>query len=710
MLKQKIIHFSELNPSSVILIALLIPLISIEIFYFSWLLIFILLAVVFTFTAFSSHKLAYKILCWSIISCIVFQINTYFITSNWSSQFNNRTVRVDIQAVVTDPTAVGNSFQWLKNSKYMIMKVKKIRLSGTSKWHCDSEKIYVRLSSNQNIKYGDIIDMYGFLSSSAKNNQPNYFSGYLKSIKIDKVFTVKKVNRIIKNSTFPYNCLSYIFSIRNRAIKLSTSGFQNDSTKQFIAGLIFGCKQGINKKIKDHFLKTGTIHILAISGLHIGILALILLLIFRFIPIRLRYLTVPSLLFLYVIIIGYRPSAVRAFIMITIYALHKAFYLPVKALNVLSLAAVIMILINPFALLNIGFLYSFIIVGFLILSTNATNIIIKIFNETSFWKPKRIISFSNRLKYSFYTKAVLCISGSFIASLAAIPIQIVNNGLFTPFMPIINILIIPLLLPLFILIGLKLIINSFMNLYIINSAISGIIDFIFYLVNFSSLHIKYFYLQKPSLLIIIIFYILLTYILIKFTKKGTLTALVIILFLCFACGIYYSINRSKLIIYKPAGNSAVTFIVQSFNNSGYLINCPQFTSYKLIEYMKQYGLFSLNKVYLSKTTLNYSGGIFKLIDTFPVKKIVLDKTIRKNKLYKKLIKICRSKNINITYKKFIFTNYNSKDYRMSIGNNYLQFMVITIHPGLQDITIKFNNAEECKLKLRSSNKDKFITR
>jgi competence protein ComEC len=533
MLKQKILHFSTIHPSVIILIALLIPLIPLEIFHSNWILIYALLILVFMLASFISFKLSCKILFWSMLSCIVFQLNTYFINSNWSSQFKNRTLRVDIKAIVTDPTAVGDTFTWLKNSNYITMEVKKIKLAGSKKWNSDSEKIYVKLPKQQHVKYGDIIDMYGFLSSPNYNDQTNFFSSYLKSIKIQKVFIVKKINSVKNSNSFPYNCLTYIFLIRNKAIHLATYGFKNNSTKQFIAGLVFGCKQGISKNIKEKFLKTGTIHILAISGLHIGILALILLLIFRFIPIRLRYLIVPFLLLIYVIIIGYRPSAVRAFIMIAIYALHKAFYIPVKTFNVLSLAAVIMILINPFSIINIGFLYSFIIVGFLILSTNATNYTIKIFNESAFWKPKKLILFKNRFKYSLYRKSIICISGSFVAGLASMPLQVLNNGLFTPFMPIINIMIIPLLLPLFIFIGLKLIINALVGVSIFNPFISGIINFIFALVNFSSSHIKYFYLQKPSLMLIIIFYILLAYILIRFTKRKTFIALILILTLCF---------------------------------------------------------------------------------------------------------------------------------------------------------------------------------
>ncbi|MCP4180095.1 MAG: hypothetical protein GY756_20215, partial [bacterium] len=119
MLKQNILHFLKLHPSSLILIALLIPIIPLEIYNSSWLSVNILLIIIFIFLLFLSSKIACKVLFWGIIGCIIFQINTYFFNSNWSSQFRNRTLRVDIKATITDPTAVGESLHWLKNSKYL---------------------------------------------------------------------------------------------------------------------------------------------------------------------------------------------------------------------------------------------------------------------------------------------------------------------------------------------------------------------------------------------------------------------------------------------------------------------------------------------------------------------------------------------------------------------------------------------------------------
>jgi hypothetical protein len=124
--------------------------------------------------------------------------------------------------------------------------------------------------------------------------------------------------------------------------------------------------------------------------------------------------------------------------------------------------------------------------------------------------------------------------------------------------------------------------------------------------------------------------------------------------------------------------------------------------------MKESGLLRLDKVYLSRSSLKYSGGIFKLIDTFPVKEIMLNKGMRKNKLYKKLVKICKAKDINIVSIKFSSFKVNDENYQIKTGSIDLKLNVKLIHPGLTNIIININDTKEYKLEVLNSNRDKFI--
>ena len=384
-----IIHSLNNNPSIVILIGLLggiIPMTALSTypFYYAVSLSILINTVI---AIFANRKIGIKTLTWCFVSIIILLFLNSQFSTNYSNFLSSRNCSAQIKAVVTDPELTDNKTTWLPTPKYIKMTVLAIRDTEQDKWIKSSGLTSVLLPRGiKRISYGETVELDGSFIRPQSAPFPGSFdyNKYLKSNGINRIF-ISSSYKTLGFAEFPFNFYRKIYSFRNSALKFLCDGIKIESTKAFLAGFFFGCRQGINSQMKQMFLRSGTIHILAISGLHVGILALILLFILKPLHITPTYLIVPFLLFCYVFLTGFRPSGLRALVMISVFCFHKAFFYSIRPINSIAFAAVIILLLNPFAVNNVGFQFSFIITGFLVFSWEKTNNCLRIIKEKESW-------------------------------------------------------------------------------------------------------------------------------------------------------------------------------------------------------------------------------------------------------------------------------------------------------------------------------------
>ncbi len=156
-----------------------------------------------------------------------------------------------------------------------------------------------------------------------------------------------------------------------------------------VAGLIeamtIGLREGVDDALKDAFRRSGTAHLLAISGLHVGFIAafffvalqsllrtapprLFPLRPFVLTPARLSALGVIPLVILFALLSGARISTVRATIMIVVYLLTRLLERPGTALHSVLLAALLILLVEPGFIWDVGFQLSFVAVSAIVLA------------------------------------------------------------------------------------------------------------------------------------------------------------------------------------------------------------------------------------------------------------------------------------------------------------------------------------------------------
>ncbi|MGC8746918.1 MAG: DNA internalization-related competence protein ComEC/Rec2 [Candidatus Saccharicenans sp.] len=216
---------------------------------------------------------------------------------------------------------------------------------------------------------GDQIDFSACLNSeeSFRNFFPDFMPRYLRSQKIEaRAYTkspllIKKVNK--SNHT-----LTGFFSRLRRGlqkkIEADFPGKEKFTLKKegaILEALLLGEDGRLDSQTDQQFQKTGLYHLLAISGAHVGVIAFLIYFLLGFFIIRRRVINAIMLfvLIFYAFLVEGQPSVFRAVIMASVYFLGKIIFTEVNLLNTISLSALLLLLINPFSLEDVGFQLTF---------------------------------------------------------------------------------------------------------------------------------------------------------------------------------------------------------------------------------------------------------------------------------------------------------------------------------------------------------------
>ena len=138
----------------------------------------------------------------------------------------------------------------------------------------------------------------------------------------------------------------------------------NGESGDVIEAMTIGYKTNLTKETKQRYATAGTSHVLAISGLHVGLIAMVLQFFFAANAMPHHWLWIGNvciiaLLWFFSIVAGRSPSIVRATLMLSILLLCQSFTHELLTLNSCALAIAIMLCINPLYINDMGFQFSF---------------------------------------------------------------------------------------------------------------------------------------------------------------------------------------------------------------------------------------------------------------------------------------------------------------------------------------------------------------
>ncbi len=177
---------------------------------------------------------------------------------------------------------------------------------------------------------------------------------YLRSEDVYLTGTVKKIEIISEPCGLLVSYKRFLYGL-----KYSFRVLLPEEDRGLIMGTIFGDTGDLNDETYEDFRRNGTAHILAVSGLHIGILYSIYEKLTGGRTDHGRLIILLFLLYTYGVLTGWRPSVVRAEMMILLKVIAKVKGLRYDSLTAMSLAAIILIIRNPYVIYGLGFQMSF---------------------------------------------------------------------------------------------------------------------------------------------------------------------------------------------------------------------------------------------------------------------------------------------------------------------------------------------------------------
>lgn len=227
-------------------------------------------------------------------------------------------------------------------------------------------------STSSAFKVDDLLLISSEIEEVAGPSNPYQFD-YKKYLKNLGVFHQVRISekQILQRSNGPTSLRGFSENIRNHIIhKLSETPIEK-AQRVIIQALILGQRKDISKEMYGEYIAAGALHILAVSGLHVGILFLILSWLFK----PLEYLkfgkqakSVLLLLFLwgFAILAGLSPSVVRAVTMFSFFGLAGMLDRPTNSFNTLFLSFFTLLVFNPNWLYHVGFQLSYLAVFFIL--------------------------------------------------------------------------------------------------------------------------------------------------------------------------------------------------------------------------------------------------------------------------------------------------------------------------------------------------------
>ena len=156
----------------------------------------------------------------------------------------------------------------------------------------------------------------------------------------------------------------YFLKLRSRLLaRIMTEGADGDAVA-VVAAMALGDKSALSQELREVYSVTGASHVLALSGLHLGIIYMLLTFLFggRFFTFLPSYLFTFTTVWSFVFLVGMPVSVVRSAVMLTAYALLSLGHRDRMSVNTLAFTALLVLLVSPLSLYDIGFQMSYLAV------------------------------------------------------------------------------------------------------------------------------------------------------------------------------------------------------------------------------------------------------------------------------------------------------------------------------------------------------------
>lgn len=362
------------------------------------------------------------------------------------------------------------------------------------------------------LNYGDRLELVGQLSLPVSKRNPGE-SNYRKLLSRRGIFVLLKPggegNIAVIGHNHGSRLLAFVYGQKRNLKRLINLHFRPHHSRM-LRCLLLGERYAIPRKQRELFLRTGTVHLLAISGLHVGIIAGFIWLCARALAVRtsLAAWLVMTVVISYAFIVGPRPSVLRATLMTVILCLGIIIRRRADFLNTLALTALVILLLAPRELFQAGFQLSFVAVLGIILFARGTSKWLASIRPLA--QPAKVARrwYPVRSRLNLWAGRGMAVA--LLAWLSTAPLSAYYFNIFTPFNVLLNILLVPIIW-LVLVLGILFLLTAGLwagIAFIITAPLKLLLD-IFHVVVQAAARIPGvgIYLATPSLLVVILAYL-----------------------------------------------------------------------------------------------------------------------------------------------------------------------------------------------------------
>ena len=487
------------------------------------------------------------------------------------------------------------------------------------------EKVLVYDYDKLNINIGYKVKVEGTMSMPDKNSNFYLFNynAYLKSInthyimKLDKLWILNKGNAL-------YSLKRIII---NRINKIDNP---------YLNTFILGDNSKLTDGVLNSYRTNGISHLFALSGMHIGLIVLVLEFLLHKFNSKNKFIIIMVILF-YFFLTNYSKSIIRAGLLYIMLLLNKKYKFKLSTLKILILLLSISLIVNPYNLYNTSFIFTYLVTISLVLNHRLIN------------------------KYHNYFMKILMTS--FIAFIVTIPIMINNYfsinllGIFLNiiFVPLVSLIIFPSSIIVFIIPSL----NNVLNLFVL--ILEKVSLF------FSSIKLFNLTLCHINIVVFIVYYIAIIVVLIMLNKNNY-TYLLIVIILIIIHTNYRLIDSNAYYITLDVKQGDSSILILPNNKGNIMIDTGggynnDITNNILIPSLKSRGIKKLNYLIITHGDYDHMGEAINLVNNFKVEKVIFN-CGEYNDLEKELTKVLDKKKIP----------YYSCIKELNIDNNKLYFL------------------------------------
>ncbi|MHB8260784.1 MAG: ComEC/Rec2 family competence protein [Bacteroidia bacterium] len=303
------------------------------------------------------------------------------------------------------------------------------------KWQNTSGKLIVyfeKADKAKNLETGNIIVFVGKPQEIQTPLNPHEFNykAYLNLRNIFHSVYLKDESWDVVNKVETIILFSFTQKIRKHLLNTYRQSGLENTEFAMVAALVLGYDDEIDKPLLSAYSHTGTLHVLSVSGLHVGIIYMLLGYMLSFLDRTkkttwLKVFLILGFLWFFVLLSGFSAAAVRAAFMFSLIMLGKTLFQQVETANIVLVSAFFSLCINPFWLADIGFQLSY----------TAVLGIIYLYLYFNNW-----FSFS----WGFANKVWALCSVSIAAQLATLPVTLYYFHQFPALFLITNLILIPI--------------------------------------------------------------------------------------------------------------------------------------------------------------------------------------------------------------------------------------------------------------------------